>query len=82
MFEFLILNGIINKNRKVNEMFLRAPEIPYYKTQCPNCMFFSKGQTVAQSRCKGFITKDAMFGDMFGTFRGESEGSCPKFQQQ
>jgi len=63
-------------------MFLRAPEIPYYPLKCPNCRLFSKRQTVVQSRCKGFVTGDSMFGDMLGTFKGESEGSCEKFQGQ
>lgn len=53
--------------------FSSAPIISYNPTQCPKCKFL-----VGNDRCKGFITKDP-FGDMLGTFKGESDDPCPKF---
>lgn len=53
--------------------FTSAKTVPYYPSQCPKCQLL-----VDDDRCKGFVTKDP-FGDMLGTFQGESDGPCPKF---
>ncbi|OGW26221.1 MAG: hypothetical protein A2X59_01925 [Nitrospirae bacterium GWC2_42_7] len=56
--------------------FRSASLIPYNSTQCPKCKFLE-----SNNRCKGFITKDP-FGEMLGTFKGESDELCPKFVQE